>query len=76
VQKKRIPYPQKARLRDYRLVEFSVYCSGVPPLHATPFGGPVRKALQLVAVLPGQLKKFGCGHVRRFFAKKRLKPPL
>jgi hypothetical protein len=53
-----------------------VYGSGVPALHATPFGGPIRKPLQLVAVFPSQLKKFGRGHVRRFFAKKRLKPPL
>jgi len=40
------------------------------------FGGPVGEPLQLVAVLPGQLKEFGSGHVSGFLAQEGLKPPL
>lgn len=50
---------KKARLRDDEFVALrSRTCSGVSPLYAAAFGGPVRKALQLVAVFPCQLKKF------------------
>src|SRR5512135_841613 len=58
------------------LGSFTRYCSGVTPLHAAALGGPIGKALQLVAILPGKLEKFGRGHVGRFLAKKGLKPPL
>jgi hypothetical protein len=74
--RKAVPSAAKARLRDDRLFAFSRWSSGVPALHAAAFGGPVRKALKLVAVFPRQLKKFPGGHVSPFFAKKRLKPPL
>src|SRR5882762_9758741 len=55
---------------------FQVVTSGVSPLHAAAFGGPVGEPLQLVAVFPYQLNKFRCGQVRRFFSQKRFKPPL
>jgi hypothetical protein len=51
-EKKQNPPPQKTRLRDDRLPVFSVYCSGVTPLHAAAFSGPVRKTLQLITVFP------------------------
>jgi hypothetical protein len=50
--------------------------SGVAALHSAAFGGPVRETLQLVAILPGELEEFSGGHMSRFFAEKRLKPPL
>jgi hypothetical protein len=38
--------------------------------------GPVEKALQLIAVFPGEAKEFGGVHVRRFGPEKGLKPPV
>jgi hypothetical protein len=61
-QEKRFAALGVANLGNYAVL------SGVSPLHAAAFGGPVGKPLQLVAVLPCQLEKFRCGHVCRFFA--------
>ena len=52
-EEKQIPQPQKTRLRDDMAVRFTRYSSGVTPLHAAAFGGPIGKALQLVAIFPG-----------------------
>jgi len=55
---------------------YVILLSGVAALHSAAFGGPVGEPLQLVAVLPGQLKEFGSGHVSGFLAQEGLKPPL
>jgi hypothetical protein len=43
----------------------------------SPSGGsPIRKRMQIVAILPGKLEEFGRVHLCRFFAQERFEAPL
>src|SRR5215813_11108942 len=50
--------------------------SGGAVPNPAPFSRPVREPLELVPVLPAQLKEFPRGHAGGFFSQKRLEPPL
>jgi hypothetical protein len=44
-------------------------------LEALPLRGPIHKALHVVTILPGQVKKFPGGHVGGLFSEESLKAP-
>lgn len=44
-------------------------------LDAAALVGPVDETLHVLAVFPGEMKKFAWSHVRRFFSEECFKPP-
>src|SRR6266481_551934 len=61
---------------SFKLVEGMCSSSGVAPaLKAASFRGPVHETFHMVAVLPGEVKKFPGRQIGRFFPEKSLKAP-